>query len=78
MHDAVPNPALRASAIDVLLRLRQLDLQKKPGLSELLDWVHYLQAARINPKDVSAVPFPGALIKQHGDQLKVSRLVAGE
>ena len=31
-------------AIDVLLQLRGLDLAKKPGLSELLDWVGYLQA----------------------------------
>ena len=34
----IDNLELRGEAIEVLLRLRKLDLSKKPGLSELLDW----------------------------------------
>jgi MoxR-like ATPase len=62
---------LRAEAIDTLLRLRALDLAKKPGLSELLDWVSYLQAIGVRPGD--GVPYAGVLIKQHADALRLER-----
>jgi MoxR-like ATPase len=62
---------LRAEAIDVLLRLRGLDLAKKPGLSELLDWVGYLQAVGSSPDELADLPFLGALIKQRADEIRV-------
>jgi MoxR-like ATPase len=61
---------LRAEAIDVLLRLRGLDLAKKPGLSELLDWVGYLQAVGTSPQELADLPFLGALIKQRADEIR--------
>jgi len=61
---------LRAEAIDVLLRLREIDLNKKPGLSELLDWVGYLQAVRTPPEEVGDLPYLGALLKQRSDELR--------
>ncbi|MET7419747.1 MoxR family ATPase [Dactylosporangium sp. NPDC005555] len=67
---------LRASAIGTLLRLRSMDLAKKPGLSELLDWVSYLQAVGVIPgRDGSAgrLPYAGVLIKQHADALRLER-----
>jgi MoxR-like ATPase len=61
---------LRAEAIDVLLRLRGLDLAKPPGLSELLDWVGYLQAVGTSPEELADLPFLGALIKQRADEIR--------
>src|SRR5712691_4718230 len=52
LHSA-GQPALRSAAIDVLLRLRELDLAKKPGLSELLDWVGYLQLTGTDPTELT-------------------------
>jgi MoxR-like ATPase len=72
LHE-VQDRALSAAAVEVLLELRELDLTKKPGLSELLDWVHYLEAVGATPDQVRSVPHPGALVKQYGDTLKVRR-----
>jgi len=60
--------ALGARAIDVLLRLRALDLSKKPGLSELLDWVGYLEAVRAPAEDLEHLPYIGVVLKQQIDQ----------
>jgi MoxR-like ATPase len=61
---------LRDEAVDVLVRLRQLDLAKKPGLSELLDWVGYLQAVSVPPGELVNLPYIGALIKQRTDEVR--------
>jgi MoxR-like ATPase len=67
IHDVVDS-RLRDEAIKVLVRLRELDLRKKPGLSELLDWVGYLQAVRTPVDELSALPYIGALLKEFADQ----------
>ncbi|MEO3747963.1 MoxR family ATPase [Plantactinospora sp. B5E13] len=64
--------ALRTEALRTLLRLRELDLTKKPGLSELLDWVGYLQAVGAPAESVGRLPYPGALVKHHGDRARVA------
>jgi MoxR-like ATPase len=69
---------LRAEAIDVLLELRSLDLSKKPGLSELLDWVGYLHAVAMPPEQVGELPYLGALIKQRADELRVREQLASK
>jgi MoxR-like ATPase len=66
----IGNLPLRTEAIDVLLRLRELDLSKKPGLSELLDWVGYLQATGTTSGELAGLPHHGALLKQRGDELR--------
>ncbi|MDG6109653.1 MoxR family ATPase [Dactylosporangium aurantiacum] len=63
---------LREEAIGTLHRLRGMDLAKKPGLSELLDWVSYLQATGVRPGD-GRLPYAGVLIKQHADALRLER-----
>lgn len=74
LHD-VGDAELRTEAIDALLRLRELDLAKKPGLSELLDWVGYLHLVGIPAAEVARLPHMGVLLKQRGDQLRaVDRL----
>lgn len=62
------NPLLTTRAIDVLTRIRKLDLHKKPGLSELLDWVGYLRYVGADPEELERLPFAGALLKAESDR----------
>jgi MoxR-like ATPase len=66
---AVGDEPLRKAAVDVLLRLRTLDLVKKPGVSELLDWVGYLHALQVAPERLGTAPPPyaGTLLKTGTD-----------
>jgi MoxR-like ATPase len=66
----IDNLQLRGETIDVLLRLRKLDLSKKPGLSELLDWAGYLQATGTPSEEIATLPHHGALLKQRSDELR--------
>jgi MoxR-like ATPase len=75
LHEITDVP-LRGEAVDLLLQLRALDLSKKPGLSELLDWAGYLQAMQTPPEDVGDLPYLGALLKQRGDQLRAQENLA--
>ncbi|CUU57396.1 MoxR-like ATPase [Parafrankia irregularis] len=63
----VPEAALREGAIDVLVRLRSLNLTKRPGLSELLDWVGYLRAVQTPVVELDLLPYIGALLKVRSD-----------
>ncbi len=63
----INNTKLSDKAIEVILRLRQLDLSKLPGLSELLDWVGYLEAVNMDPAELEKLPKLGALLKQQQD-----------
>ncbi|MBD3308976.1 AAA domain-containing protein, partial [candidate division KSB3 bacterium] len=56
LHD-VTDEDLSRKAIEVLLRLRQMDLSKNPGLSELIDWVSYMQAVKTPVKEVGKLPY---------------------
>jgi len=70
LHD-VTDKELNEKAIAILLELRSSDLNltKKPGLSELLDWVGYLEARNVSVAalDNKELPYPGALLKQQSD-----------
>jgi MoxR-like ATPase len=63
-------------AIDVVNRLRRLDLNKKPGLSELIDWVGYLSAVS-PPPDPAALPYPGVLLKDRSDTQRAAAEIRG-
>lgn len=67
MH-GVDDPALRGASLAVLDRLRAMDLTRKPGLSELLDWVESLRSTGIDPAELRRLPHVGALLKQRDDQ----------
>jgi MoxR-like ATPase len=67
---------LASRAIDVLLRLRSLDLSKKPSLSELLDWVGYLEAVETPVERLSELPHIGILLKQQVDQQLARKEIA--
>ncbi|MGC4807446.1 AAA family ATPase [Micromonospora sp. DT233] len=70
----VADAELCDSATRMLLRLRELDLSHKPGLSELIDWVGYLQERRRTPADLAQLPYPGTLLKQRTDQARARKL----
>ena len=67
LHE-IKDEQLSRKAVEVLLRLRKLDLSKNPGLSELIDWVSYMQAVNTPVEDLDTVPYIGVLLKQHIDQ----------
>lgn len=64
----IRNEALGQKAIEVILKLRELDLSKRPGLSELLDWVGYLEAVQMPVDRLEELPHIGALLKQESDR----------
>ncbi|WP_238009463.1 MoxR family ATPase [Dactylosporangium sp. AC04546] len=66
----INDPQLRGSALEVLRRLRSMELNRKPGLSELLDWVECLQSDAVDPATLSELPKIGALVKQRPDQVR--------
>ncbi|HEX8139484.1 MAG TPA: MoxR family ATPase [Pyrinomonadaceae bacterium] len=63
------NEKLSQRAIAVILRLRELKLQKKPGLSELIDWVGYMAAMNTPVEELLTLPYADILLKNHSDQL---------
>ncbi|MBM2614237.1 MoxR family ATPase [Actinoplanes sp. LDG1-06] len=71
MH-GVTRPDLRAAVIDVAGRLREMDLVKRPGLSELLDWAGFLQAVDTPAEKVGSLPYRDALLKQRTDQVRAT------
>ena len=75
IHDNT-NEKLNQKAISVLLRLRGIDLSKKPGLSELLDWVGYLDAVKMPEDELGKLPFVGVLLKQEIDQQRAKKELA--
>jgi MoxR-like ATPase len=74
----IDRPELRSTAIEVLLRLRELDLAKRPGLSELLDWVGFLDAVRVPVEEIHRLPYLSALLKQRTDQLRAAERLGAE
>jgi MoxR-like ATPase len=60
---------LNRRAAQVILRLREKpELIKKPGLSELLDWVGYLDAVKLPAGELDKLPYIGVILKQQSDQ----------
>ena len=64
---SIDDAELRRKAIEVVNKLRERELLKKPGLSELLDWVGYLQARKTRPAELDRLPAVQALIKHVAD-----------
>ncbi|MCK5521618.1 MAG: MoxR family ATPase [Thiomargarita sp.] len=69
LHE-VENDQLSRKAATVIQRLRDpnLNLAKKPGLSELIDWVKYLEFKGMPPEQLDNLPFISALLKLRDDQ----------
>jgi MoxR-like ATPase len=60
--------ALMTTALDLIDKLRAKDLNKKPGLTELIDWVLYEQSRKTTPSQMKKLPSMGALLKDRADQ----------
>lgn len=72
-HEA-GSPALVAEATEIFLKLVKNDsLMKKPGLSELLDWVRYHSVRDTRPDDLRHLPAMGALLKLPHDVERTQR-----
>ncbi len=67
----IRNQELSQKAIEMIVKLRELDLAKRPGLSELLDWVGYLDAFNTPVGELDSLPKLGALIKEESDRKRV-------
>jgi MoxR-like ATPase len=68
LHD-VTDPALAREAVAVLTAIRALpDLSRRPGLSELIDWVRYLDARELPVLGDTGPHAIGALVKDPVDQ----------
>lgn len=67
----IRNQPLSEKATEIILRIRELDLTKRPGLSELLDWVGYLEAVNAPVEKLEELPKLGALIKDESDRKRV-------
>ncbi|TCB90500.1 MoxR family ATPase [Micromonospora zingiberis] len=72
MH-GIAGGGLRSRAREILLELRKLDLNHRPGLSELLDWVECLRSDDVSQAEVANLPKLGALVKHRGDQLRAEK-----
>jgi MoxR-like ATPase len=75
----ISNQQLSKKAIEVLLKLRdrkRVDLSKRPGLSELLDWVGYLEAVETPIEELHKLPYLGALLKQESDRQRAMEAFA--
>ena len=59
----------------MLTRLRGLDLSKKPGLSELIDWVAYIDKTEGAQATADDEKHLGALVKHQSDQQRVRAAV---
>ena len=65
---------LLEKAMELFYRLRRIpDLQKKPGTSELLDWLQALEIGGIEPEELDFLPIPGMLIKKQEDMELLQR-----
>ncbi|MEH2243652.1 AAA family ATPase [Nostoc sp.] len=68
----ITDQELSKKAIEVLLALRDPNLNKPPGLSELLDWVGYLEAVGTPIEELDKLPYIGALLKQESDRKRAN------
>ncbi len=75
---AMQDKDLNNAAVAVIKNLRHSEYAKKPGLSELLDWVGYMQHVEGPPKAgwrtrLQQLPYIGFLLKQHADQSRAKQ-----
>jgi MoxR-like ATPase len=67
----IRNQELSKRAVQIISKIRELDLTKRPGLSELLDWVGYLDAVNAPVEKLDEFPKLGALIKDENDRKRI-------
>jgi MoxR-like ATPase len=68
---------LRTGAASMIVELRKLGLSRPPGLSELLDWVGYLELTDAAPASVTELAHAGALLKTRDDHERTMKWLRG-
>ena len=69
-------PTLSKKSVELIGELRKKDLNKKPGLTELIDWVRYEEAREATPEDLAKLPDIEAVLKDRADIERVRRDLA--
>jgi MoxR-like ATPase len=69
----VQSVLLAQKASEMIEGLRKNELEKKPGLSELIDWVRYEEARSATPEDLAKLPNSEALLKGRADQSRIRK-----
>jgi MoxR-like ATPase len=69
-------PALLKKSVELIDKLRQKDLNKKPGLTELIDWVRYEEARETTPEQLAKLPDIEAVLKDRSDLERVRKDLA--
>lgn len=66
---------LLKAVMDTFYWIRDMDIQKKPSTSEVIDWIQALQIGGISPDVIKKeVPFAGVLLKKNEDLDTVERV----
>ena len=69
MHHPGANKKIVAAAIEIFYQLRDLDLNRKPSTSEILDWISYLVRTNVvDSKVVEKLKGAQTLIKHRDDR----------
>ena len=66
-------PALSKQSVQLIDELRKKDLNKKPGLTELIDWVRYEEARKVTPDQLAKLPDIEAVLKDRADIERVRK-----
>ena len=73
----VKSKALIDKSIALIKKIHELELNKQPGLSELIDWVRYQEARGRSAADLDKLPDSEALFKDLSDQKRAQREMTG-
>jgi MoxR-like ATPase len=75
LHGVKKGP-LSKKALELIGLLRDKDLTKKPGLTELIDWISHEQARRTTAEELAKLPNIEAVLKDRGDQERARKELA--
>ncbi|MCQ4726364.1 MoxR family ATPase [Anaerotignum faecicola] len=66
---------LLAQVMDTFYWIREMDIQKKPSTSEVIDWIQALEIGGVSPELIKKeVPFAGVLLKKNEDLETLERV----
>lgn len=66
---------LLAQVIEAFYWIRDMEIQKKPSTSEVIDWIQALEIGGIDPEIIKKeIPFAGVLLKKNEDLDTVERV----
>lgn len=71
-------PQLARQAVEVVHRLRGMDLKKHPSISETLDWAHALVALNAKSLDAKTLDSTLTILLKHDNDVRRARRVLGE